>query len=1054
MNRLALLLLFCCAALCLLGQPSTAAEAQQQALRVEQAIYNDQALPSALQQNAAVQVFWRQQPPSPARTTGLLHAALNEAAASAQQKRFKTAAQQLAGIDPTTFPTNSRLLGRYRLIQAWINWASGQYDTAVAEADSAYTLLLDHNDLEGALYAGLIGSYAASYSATIHYEDLKKRLQIVYETGGEKIAPEALIYRYLFQLHGSILYQQGAVESAIDRYLLGLRRQREAMKRYTNGRDSLRLAQYYHQLGRLYSERGNIDQSSGYYEQALGLYEALNAIGEQLKLTVRLAQLQEQQGNRYKLHYYTTRLPHIIKRYNATPTQQRRTKTYTHLAQAFFYQQTRQPQALLNYYRIQLPAIEREGLAPHRAHQYMAWAHLQLDDATAASRDYQRALALVQQRYGPKDSRAAALYQALAQLAWRQNDHVLTRRYLDLGIAQLAFGAGVDFAPEQYLEPKRAALLYQQRAQLALAKEDHAAAQRDLDCAIALLYYGRRHYVGDAAKLLSAQRLRPLYEQAALCAWHQYAKAPSAALLEQLFGYTERSKGSALQESLLKYRNRYAHKGEGVPTHLLDQEEALLIQLGRYKEHKLAARRAQRAQDVAQYEAAIFETQEELQALERQLSKDYPHYQAWQQEPHKSLTLAMVQQTLKEDQVLIEYFLTDSLCLIWYISPEQAELVYVEDYHPKKLKQQVDLLHNSFSDVYRTEHDSTLKQRWIKGAYAFYKKYVQHPMLEGKQSLVVVPDGGLYYIPFEALLTESVSSNAAYRSLPYLLRQYAVHYHYSASLLDYAMQQEALPSGKILGFAASYGSQNDYQTLSLALQQVRSYEEVQTHNSSPPIPGTLEELNALERQYQGHFLEYDEANERMFKSEFNSAEFGVVHLAMHGLVDYREPAYSSLVFTENLDELEDNLLYAYEIQHLQGQQVNLVVLSACKTGYGRYAKGEGIISLGRSFMQAGAPSVVMTLWEINDASTADLMVLFYEGLANGLPKNKALQQAKLAYINAQTSIGAHPFFWASAICIGNPAPIAIHTRHPFWMIALILIGLLVAVGISWKFLLH
>lgn len=1054
MIRLALLLLFCCPTFYVSGQPSTAAQAQQQAFRVEQQIYNDQGLLKALQDNMEIERFWNTQPTSSTRSLGLLHTQLNAIAATAQQQQFEAAAQQLATIPPSALPINSHLHGRYLLLKAWINWANGNYPIAMTEADSACIILIHNKDLEGATYARLMGAYSAYDHPQMPYKQLKKRIQSVYKVGGKKIAPDALVYRYLFQLHGAILHQQGAIESAIERYLWGLKHQRQSMRQSTNDRDSLRLAEYYHQLGRLYSERGNIDQSSGYYEQALDLYKALNNVGEQLKISVRLAQLQEQQGNRYKLHYYTYRLPQIIEAYQATPAEQRRSKTFTHLAQAYFYQQTHRPQALLDYYKKTLPTIEREQLAPHRAHEYLAWAHLQLDDATAASQDYRRALTLMQKHYGEKDSRTAALYQSLADLALHQNDPILSRHYLDLGIALLAPTPIVPFAPEHYLEPKQAALLYQRRAQLELTAQNYAAAQSDLDRAIALLYYGRRHYLGEAAKLLSAQRLRPLYELAALAAWRQYEAAPSPVLLEQLFGYTERSKGSALQESLLKYRNRYAYKGEGLPTKLIEQEEALLVQLGRFKEQKLAAKRAQQTEVVQHYEAAIFETQETLQALERQLSKDYPHYQAWQQKPNKGVTLAMVQKTLKDDQLLLEYLLTDSLCLIWYISADEVELVHLEKYHPKHLKKQVALLHSSFSDVYRTERDSSLKAQWIKQAHTFYQKYVQHPMLEGKRTLIVVPDRGLYYIPFEALLTQSASPHTAYKSLPYLLRTYAVHYHYSAGLLDYAMQQKTLPSGRILGFAASYGRQNDYQTLSIALQQVRSYEEVQTHNASPPIPGTLEELEALERQYRGCFLEYEQANERMFKSEFNSSEFGVVHLAMHGLVDYRDPAYSSLVFTENLDVLEDNLLYAYEIQHLQGQKVNLVVLSACKTGYGRYAKGEGIISLGRSFMQAGAPSVVMTLWEINDESTADLMVLFYEGLAKGLPKNEALQEAKLAYIDAQTSLGAHPFFWASAVCIGNPAPIAIYERHPFWMVALILIGLLIAVGVSWKVLLH
>jgi CHAT domain-containing protein len=113
-------------------------------------------------------------------------------------------------------------------------------------------------------------------------------------------------------------------------------------------------------------------------------------------------------------------------------------------------------------------------------------------------------------------------------------------------------------------------------------------------------------------------------------------------------------------------------------------------------------------------------------------------------------------------------------------------------------------------------------------------------------------------------------------------------------------------------------------------------------------------------------------------------------------------------------------------------------------------EGEGIISLGRSFMHAGVPSVVMTLWELNDAASIRLMSNFYALLSQGLSKNEALRQAKLQYLNDNQGITAHPFFWASPILIGNTKGIPVEQRQQPWMLWALLGGLGVGVVVSWR----
>jgi len=140
---------------------------------------------------------------------------------------------------------------------------------------------------------------------------------------------------------------------------------------------------------------------------------------------------------------------------------------------------------------------------------------------------------------------------------------------------------------------------------------------------------------------------------------------------------------------------------------------------------------------------------------------------------------------------------------------------------------------------------------------------------------------------------------------------------------------------------------------------------------------------------------------------------------MHTIIDNQNPMYSKLVFTPGgSGSQDDGYLNTYELfsLHLPGQ---LAVLSACNTGGGKLERGEGIISLARGFFYAGIPSVVMTLWEIEDHSSADLMAIFYKNLKKGLPSDIALQRAKIAYMEKAGKLQSHPYFWAGYMVIGK-----------------------------------
>jgi hypothetical protein len=122
-----------------------------------------------------------------------------------------------------------------------------------------------------------------------------------------------------------------------------------------------------------------------------------------------------------------------------------------------------------------------------------------------------------------------------------------------------------------------------------------------------------------------------------------------------------------------------------------------------------------------------------------------------------------------------------------------------------------------------------------------------------------------------------------------------------------------------------------------------------------------------------------------------------------------------------------------------------VVLSACEAGTGKYQRGEGVMSIGRGFMYAGVPSVVMTLWKLNDQSAAELIGNFYKNLAKGMQKDKALQQAKIQYLEASNNNTAHPALWACLMQLGDYSPVKIEKVNYFnYLIISLVLGSVLA----------
>jgi CHAT domain-containing protein len=199
-----------------------------------------------------------------------------------------------------------------------------------------------------------------------------------------------------------------------------------------------------------------------------------------------------------------------------------------------------------------------------------------------------------------------------------------------------------------------------------------------------------------------------------------------------------------------------------------------------------------------------------------------------------------------------------------------------------------------------------------------------------------------------------------------------------------------------------------------------------------PLPASRTEVERIARLYPGRATTYlaEEATEERAKA---AGRVRYLHFATHAIVDEASPLNSALVLTipENPEGRDNGLLQAWEILETMRIDADLVTLSACETALGKEMGGEGLVGLTRAFQYAGAASVLSSLWNVGDESTAELMARFYGYLKAGQSKDAALRQAQLDLIHSaaspsrqrpnRTTAGAlsHPFHWAAFTLVGD-----------------------------------
>jgi CHAT domain-containing protein len=578
----------------------------------------------------------------------------------------------------------------------------------------------------------------------------------------------------------------------------------------------------------------------------------------------------------------------------------------------------------------------------------------------------------VYERMGQWDQAESDLVQA-AQYAkrllyWRgvtQADGLLAKAYLHEGALRSALAAineaieaNKKIPDELYFVPRNLGIKAEIMARLGNAKASNDLYEKSADLLDALL-----------SKVPTPMVERQLLSDLSAVYAGHFASLSGLGRLADAFRVIERARGRVEAQALSRH--------EIIPPHEPNPAEQQLTKLNL----QLLNTDDSSARD--HILEAIYSTEQQLSTVSQAIDA-----------PPAPVSLGELQDNLRGSDLIVEYVLDDphSYALVVtghtvhrYTLPSKSVLEQEASQYRSELIQQ--------------KTDVSLAQR------LFDQLLGGIPEFKEKHALIVVPDGKLHLLPFAALVNDG----------QYILVSHAVTVAPSGTVLDMLRDRadhlirDDLP---YVGVAA-WTSKAQPQTLLATIRRAVSGPE---RRELVPLPESRYEIDTIagDLPKPSTILLGSRATETNFK-QLPLSQYNVIHLALHGYADPEFPDRSALVFAPEEPAKDDGLLQVREIRSLR-LDANLVTLSACDTGVGPVGE-EGVANIVNAFIEAGAQSVVSTLWELEDHATAHLMTVFYQHLGRHEEKAEALRQAQVEMLNS----GAPPYYWAGFELDGEPS---------------------------------
>ena len=482
---------------------------------------------------------------------------------------------------------------------------------------------------------------------------------------------------------------------------------------------------------------------------------------------------------------------------------------------------------------------------------------------------------------------------------------------------------------------------------------------------------------------------------------------------KEAFNYVERARAKTFLDQLANGQINFRTKAK---PELLQQEQELqeqkIARRNRLIELKNSDQRDETA--IAEVEAELTNIETEYTDLLTTIELQHPEVVSLVSlQPRQLLSLAQIQEKLAKDTTLIEYFVSEDRIFAFVITAngfDSIEIKVTENQLKEGLKK------FDQSNPRGNPHPEALLK-----LHEWLIEPLQAHLSASTSNLIIIPHGILHYLPFAGLTDGN----------KYLIDRYNLSTLPSANVLNFIDKKNSVkdesptPGNSIIEFLLS-----KLQYFSHFLWRDRNFSKKILILGNPDIDVSLpklfhaqDEAETIAKLYRGKALVDQEATEIVVHSKANEAE--ILHLAAHGKYNNRNPLFSNIYLAKdesdkNKDKLgkNDGLLEVHEVYGLNLEKASLVVLSACETKIGDLSKGDEIVGLNRAFIYAGTPTVIASLWSVEDQSTRLIMEQFHTYLRQGIEKAKALRLAQKALRETHPQY-SHPYYWAAFSLTGD-----------------------------------